>query len=64
MTRYLVTMVAAVDASIEVEADSEEGARDAAYEEFEAPSLCHQCARAMNPPSDWEATYVEQADAR
>jgi hypothetical protein len=44
MARYFVCVTYDASVTIEVEADSEEEARDKALEEAPHVSLCHQCA--------------------
>ncbi|MCK0441098.1 hypothetical protein MUG78_16990 [Gordonia alkaliphila] len=55
--KYTVTFANPTDWSVEVEAENPAEAFDRANEEFDYPSLCHQCATHRND-GDWEAAFA------
>lgn len=50
---WAVTYLATASRTIIVQASAADEAMDVADQEFESPSLCHQCARNMDL-GDWE----------
>lgn len=58
MSLYRVNLTQSVSAVIDVEADSEDDAIDAAHEQ--APnSLCNHCANHVEMSNDWELNCVD-----
>lgn len=55
MSKYLVTVLAVVSKTLEVEADSEDDAYEAVWNHPAFPGgLCHACYDDVGDISDWE----------
>lgn len=62
MTKYKVTLVVDASVTVEVEADSEEEARDKAEKIVEHPCLCHYCAGQLDVGDFTGEVSVEEAE--
>ena len=59
--KYRVIFTVDATCSVEVEADSEEEAKEKAWEEASAPTVCHQCSNELEVGDIMDCIDVEEA---
>lgn len=63
MPKFRVYLQNNTSGTVEVEATDVDDAIDKAYEEFDYPGLCHQCARERND-GEWFAEAVADEEGK
>lgn len=62
MAKWNVTVLVDASVNVEVEADTEEEAKDKALQKAPTPNICHQCSDELEVGEPFEAAYAYKED--